>query len=194
MTKRCLDIACATVGLALFSPVLLVVAAMIRGEDGGPILFRQDRVGRFGSAFRVFKFRTMRNGEVTGVGRWLRGTGIDEIPQFINVLFGDMSVVGPRPLTRMDIERLGWNIPRYEERWSVRPGITGLAQLYGGYSARVSWYLDRRYLRFQSVLLDLWLIFLSFVVNIVGKQRMRVWLTGRRAARTGRGGGSCPAA
>lgn len=183
MTKRGFDLICSLVGLLLFSPVFLAVAVLVYCDDRWPLFFLQDRAGQDGAPIRVIKFRTMRGGAVTRVGRWLRATGIDEVPQFINVLMGDMSMVGPRPLTREDIERLAWDQPRYAARWSVRPGITGLAQLHGGHSARVSWFLDRRYLQRQSIALDAWMVFLSFVVNIVGKRRVRRWLRGNRVAR-----------
>jgi lipopolysaccharide/colanic/teichoic acid biosynthesis glycosyltransferase len=151
----------------------------VYADDRGPVFFIQHRAGRMRAPIRVFKFRTMEGSRITRVGRWLRATGIDEIPQFINVFRGEMSVVGPRPLTEDDIDRLGWNAPRYAKRWEVRPGITGLAQLYGGHSARISWYLDRRYLKIQSVRLDAAMVFLSFVINLVGKKRIRRWLRGR---------------
>jgi len=185
MVKRIFDIVCSFIGIALFLPLLLTVALLIHGEDRGPVFFFQERVGGRRQTIRVFKFRSMRDGEVTRVGRWLRATGIDEVPQFFNVLMGDMSVVGPRPLTQDDIERLGWDESRYDRRWDVRPGITGLAQLHGGRSARVSWFLDLRYLRVQSVWLDAWLVFLSFVVNVVGKRRVRGWLQGKSCKQSG---------
>ena len=90
-----------------------------------------------------------------------------------------MSVVGPRPLTPDDIERFGWNHARYLARWTVAPGITGLAQLYAGRSGRLSWYLDRLYLRRHTTGLDAGIVVLSFIVNIVGKHRVRVWLRKR---------------
>ena len=183
MAKRLFDVACALFGLGFFGPVLVLIAIAIVLEDGQSVFFRQDRVGRGRRTVRVFKFRTMRDGVVTRVGRWLRATGIDEIPQFINVLTGDMSMVGPRPLTEVDIERLGWNDDRHAARWHVRPGITGLAQLYGGQGAEHSWFMDRHYMRIGTVPLDAWLVFLSFVVNIVGKKRVRAWLL-RRTPRT----------
>ena len=171
--KRAFDIACACIAFLLFTGPLGIVALLVYTEDRGPVFFLQERAGRRRKPIRVFKFRTMQDGRVTRVGRWLRAAGIDEIPQFINVLTGDISVVGPRPLTEDDIVRLGWGTPRFVTRWEVRPGITGLAQLYGGHGAGVSWFLDRRYLQIQSLPLDSTIVFLSFVVNIIGKPRVR---------------------
>ena len=97
----------------------------------------------------------MRDGRVTRVGRVLRATGLDELPQFINILRGEMSAVGPRPLTAADIARLGWTAPRFDFRWRVPPGLTGLAQVTGARSGRLSLHLDRGYIARQSLLLDL---------------------------------------
>ena len=132
----------------------------------------------------------MRGGEVTRVGRWLRATGLDETGQFLNVLRGDMSMVGPRPLTLDDVKRLGWTRAEYDDRWGTRPGITGLAQLLGGGTARGSLRLDRLYVARRSVGLDTQIIAASFVVNVAGKRRTKGWLRrlralGRRAARMG---------
>ncbi|MCP4655661.1 MAG: sugar transferase [bacterium] len=114
------------------------------------------------------------------MGRWIRATGLDEVPQFLNVLKGEMSVVGPRPLTAADVARLGWDDRRYDARWTVRPGVTGLAQVFGGRGARVSWYLDRQYLANRSPGLYLWLILITSAMTIVGKARMRALLLRRR--------------
>ena len=120
----------------------------------------------------------MNNNRITRIGTWMRATGIDELPQLINVLKNEMSLVGPRPLTEDDISRLGWNEYRYQYRWDMHPGLTGLAQLYAGSGARMSTYMDRIYYRKQSFLFDLWIIFYSFVVNLIGKRRVRVFLRG----------------
>lgn len=140
MLKRCLDLVGAGLGSLLLSPVMLAVAAVIRVRDGAPVLFRQERVGRDGRTFAILKFRTMREGRpgdpevtvsgdnrITDVGRVLRRTKLDELPQLLNVLMGDMSLVGPRP-----------EVPAYVADWpddarrivlSVRPGITDPASL-----------------------------------------------------------------
>jgi lipopolysaccharide/colanic/teichoic acid biosynthesis glycosyltransferase len=126
--------------------------------------------------FPIYKFRTMRDGRITRIGRVLRTTGLDEIPQLINVLRGDMSFVGPRPLTPADVTRLGWDGHAHALRWSVGPGITGLAQLYAGRGARLSWFLDRRYVESRRPRLDVAIIALTLVIALIGKRRVRGWL------------------
>jgi lipopolysaccharide/colanic/teichoic acid biosynthesis glycosyltransferase len=178
VSSRPLDLAASLVALAGFAPVLAGAALAIRLEDGGPVFFRQERVGRDRRPFLVLKLRTMRDGQVTRVGRWLRATGIDEVPQFWNVLRGDMSVVGPRPLTEADVQRLGWG--EHGWRFAVKPGITGPAQLWStGAEDSLRW--DRTVVEGRGLRGDLRLIGLSFVVNVVGKKRVRRW-----TARSGR--------
>src|SRR6185503_7239234 len=101
--KRLLDVAGALAGLAVFAPVMAAIALAILLDDGRPILFRQVRVGRRRQPFEILKFRSMRDGRVTRAGRVLRATGLDEIVQFVNILRGEMSAVGPRPLTQEDV-------------------------------------------------------------------------------------------
>lgn len=174
--KRSTDIVLALFALLGFAPLMLLIALAIVIEDGRPVLFRQERMGRGRLPFRLYKFRTLKAGKVLKVGHWLRQTGLDEVPQFLNVLLGEMSIVGPRPLTREDIERLGWQGEAQALRWSVRPGITGTAQLFGrGRGKRVNGWLDRRYIRTPSLALDLQLIALSFAVNLFGKRRVLRW-------------------
>ena len=120
----------------------------------------------------------MRGQRVTRVGRWLRRTGIDELPQFVNVLRGEMSVVGPRPLTQQDVERLGWHDEPHDWRFATNPGITGLSQLFARPTLRATRRLDRLYLQRQNLLLDLRLIALSFAVNLAGKRNVRHWVRG----------------
>jgi lipopolysaccharide/colanic/teichoic acid biosynthesis glycosyltransferase len=171
--KRAFDLAVAGSACIVFGPVFAALAVVGVLEDGGPALFIQRRVGSARRPFQVFKFRSMRDGEITRVGQWVRRTGLDELPQFLNVCRGEMSVVGPRPLTPEDIQRLGWNDPSFDWRFAPKPGITGLSQLLAGQGVRASRRLDRLYLRRQSPLLDLQLVALSFAVNLIGKRRVR---------------------
>jgi lipopolysaccharide/colanic/teichoic acid biosynthesis glycosyltransferase len=171
--KRIFDVIGAIGGLVVFALPMALVAVAILLADGPPVLFRQERLGRHRRRFTILKFRSMRNGEVTGVGRMLRATGLDELPQFINILRGELSAVGPRPLTQADVERLGWSAPEFDFRWSLRPGLAGLAQIVGARSARESLDLDRRYIADASLALDLRLIALSFAITALGKQRAR---------------------
>ncbi|MCB9653573.1 MAG: sugar transferase [Deltaproteobacteria bacterium] len=170
-------------GVLIFLPFAGFVSLCIRVEDGGPIFFRQGRLGLNRRSFDVLKFRTMRDGVVTKVGVWLRRTGLDEVAQFANVLNGTMSMVGPRPLTLADAERLGWTGQRHERRFTVTPGITGIAQLFGGRSARQSYRLDMLYQRRASAVLDLWLVFWSFLANLLTKTRVRRLHTACRGLR-----------
>jgi lipopolysaccharide/colanic/teichoic acid biosynthesis glycosyltransferase len=147
--NRALDVAIAGAGLAVSAPLLGLAALAIKLEDGGPVLYRQQRVGKDGADFELFKLRTMVVGaetqgagwavdrgdsRITRVGRVLRRTSVDELPQLWNVLRGDMSVIGPRPTLRYQIERY---TERQRRRLSVLPGITGWAQIHG--RAELSW-------------------------------------------------------
>jgi exopolysaccharide biosynthesis polyprenyl glycosylphosphotransferase len=144
VAKRGIDILISAVLLVLFSPVLLVVAILIKLTMPGPLLFRQERVGRFRRPFVIYKFRSMipdaeaqtgpvvakpGDSRVTGLGRFLRRSSLDELPQLYNVLRGDMSLVGPRPQPTFFDERYSGEVPRYLERQQVRPGLTGWAEV-----------------------------------------------------------------
>jgi lipopolysaccharide/colanic/teichoic acid biosynthesis glycosyltransferase len=176
MAKRFFDVVGAAGGLLVFSPIMAVLATAILVEDGRPVLFRQVRLGRARRPFTIIKFRTMTDGRMTRVGRVLRATGLDELPQFVNILRGDMSAVGPRPLADADVQRLGWTVPRFDFRWWVRPGLTGLAQVMGAASGRHSASLDRFYVGYGKLSLDVRLVALSFAINALGKARIREWL------------------
>ncbi|HEY9085486.1 MAG TPA: sugar transferase [Candidatus Tyrphobacter sp.] len=144
-TKRCFDVLVAALTLTLASPVLAIAASAILLEDGGPVFYRQPRVGRDGKIFEIFKLRSMRVGaeartgpvwatsgdvRVTRVGRLLRRTSIDELPQLLNVLRGEMSIVGPRPERPAFVERFSASHPEYLERLMVAPGLTACSHLY----------------------------------------------------------------
>jgi lipopolysaccharide/colanic/teichoic acid biosynthesis glycosyltransferase len=171
--KRAFDLLAAGTACLVFAPLAATIALATVIEDGGPAFFVQKRIGSERRTFEILKFRSMHDGTVTRVGRWLRRTGLDELPQFVNVYRGEMSLVGPRPLTAEDVQRLGWNGGEFDWRFSAKPGITGLSQLLGGRGVTASRRLDRLYLRRQDPLLDLQLVALSFVINLVGKQRLR---------------------
>ncbi|HET7814225.1 MAG TPA: sugar transferase [Candidatus Baltobacteraceae bacterium] len=141
VSKRIFDTAAAALALLLFSPVMLAAAAAIYRESGGPIFFRQDRVGKNGRVFRIFKFRTMRvdagdkwakpgDDRITRTGAFLRRTSLDELPQLFNVLRGEMSIVGPRPEMASFASEFARALPSYTQRSIVAPGITGWAQVY----------------------------------------------------------------
>jgi lipopolysaccharide/colanic/teichoic acid biosynthesis glycosyltransferase len=173
--KRVFDVVGATLGLALAGPLLSVAAVLVRAVDGGPALFLQSRLGRGRRPFVIVKLRTMTEGRVTPLGALLRELGLDEAPQLWNVLRGDMSLVGPRPLTEDDVRRLGWQGAELDARWSVRPGLTGLAQLAPARAchARTTRRLDRVYVRRAGLALDARLLGLSLLVPVLGKRQLR---------------------
>ncbi len=183
MLKRIVECAISAAVLAAASPVLLLIAAAITLHDGGPVLFTQLRVGAGRRPFRIYKFRTMRDGWITRPGTLLRATGLDELPQLVNVLAGHMSLVGPRPLTPHDVARLGWDDARHAERFGVRPGIVGLAQLFAGRGARQSWFLDCRYVEVCTPSLDAQIVLLSAGICVLGKPRVRAWVRRLRGLR-----------
>jgi lipopolysaccharide/colanic/teichoic acid biosynthesis glycosyltransferase len=195
--KRGLDVAVSGVGLVLSSPIWLGLAAAIKLEDGGSVFFGQDRVGEGGRIFRVLKFRSMipnaeagvgavqaveHDPRVTGIGRLMRATAMDELPQLWNIFRGDMSVVGPRALRPGEIETTGnrqhvtiEEIPGYAERHSVRPGLTGIAQIFAPRDVprRHKFKYALIYIANQSFALDVRLILLSFWITFRGKWEYR---------------------
>lgn len=172
MLKRTLDVLGALTGLLLLSPVLIVVAALIRGQMGAPVFFRQTRPGLRGRPFEMIKFRTMRGAtgpdgpplpdseRLTGLGRVLRSRSIDELPGLWNVLKGEMSLVGPRPLL---MEYLALYSPGQARRHEVRPGVTGWAQVNGrnALSWNEKFALDIWYVDNHTLWLDLRIIWLT---------------------------------
>lgn len=185
MLRRCFDFGVAVLGLAALSPLLLVVGGLIRLDDGGPALFTQTRLGTGRRPFRIYKFRTMLDGRITRHGRWLRATGIDELPQLLNLVRGEMSLIGPRPLTAEDVARLGWDAPSHDVRWEVPPGIAGLAQIFAGRGARLSWFLDVRYVHGRTLVMDFEIVALAAAMLCCGKYRVRRWLRALRQRRHG---------
>ena len=178
---RAFDIVGACAGVIVFAPVMAIISVAILIDDGAPVLFRQQRVGYRRRPFDILKFRSMRDGKVTRVGRVLRATGLDEVPQFVNMLRGDMSAVGPRPLSLDDVTRLGWSDRAFDFRWSCRPGLTGLAQLLGARANQDALQFDRIHAAEWRPALDCQLIAWSFAVNAFGKTRVRGWLRRRYA-------------
>lgn len=170
------DKALALLGLCCLFPLMALISLLIRMEDGHSVFFVQYRLGKYKRPFLIYKFRTMHDGKVTRIGRVLRKTGLDELPQLLNILRGEMQIVGPRPLTYADITRLGWDRRCYVSRWHASPGITGLAQLHAGQSARYSWMCDRVYLAQASLWLDLKIILTSLLMLLLGKRRVRTWI------------------
>lgn len=154
-------------------PVCVIIALGIWWDDGGRPFFVQQRLGKGRVPFRVYKFRTMRAGRVTRLGRYLRRVGLDELPQLWNIVRGDMHFIGPRPLTAEDVKRLGWTGAYYELRWSVRPGLTGLAQLAPICHAKVSWLYDKTYVQSASWALDFKILFWSAAVLCFGKSYVK---------------------
>jgi len=195
--KRAFDCALAAVGLIASAPLWIAIAAAIKIEDGGPIFYRQQRVGLGGHVFDALKFRSMvpdaearsgpvqaaeRDPRVTRVGRALRATAMDELPQLWNIFVGDMSFVGPRPLRPGEVEARGDGrfvrldeIPGYEARHSVRPGLTGIAQVYAprDIDRARKFRLDRLYLKRAGFWFDLRLILVSFWITARGDWERR---------------------
>ena len=171
--KRAFDIVGSCAGLLVFAPVIAVACIAVFVDDGRPLFFRQQRVGFRRRPFSIIKIRTMRDGRITRVGKVLRATGLDEVPQFVNILSGEMSAVGPRPLTESDVQRLGWTGIAHDFRWEAKPGLTGLAQIVGAQFTGEALELDRTYTARWNPLLDCQLIALSFAVNVFGKSRVQ---------------------
>lgn len=182
--KRLLDVILSVIGLIILSPILLITAIAIKLESKGPVIFQQDRLGLNGQAFKIYKFRSMCVGaekdgvyetkgdmRVTKVGRIIRKTSIDELPQFVNIIKGDMSIIGPRPTLTYH----PWPIEKYtneqRKRFNVRPGVTGWAQINGRkdvpWDKRIEydvWYVDN-----LSIGLDL-KIFIKTVIKVLTMQ------------------------
>jgi len=173
--KRTLDLCVAVIGFVCALPFMLVTALAIKISDGGTILYSQVRTGRDGKNFRVYKFRTMRadaekysgpmlaqenDPRITWLGRFLRAVRIDELPQIWNVLVGDMSIVGPRPERPFFVQQYIEEMPEYAYRHNVKPGITGLAQVYGKYNTTPFDKLvyDLMYIQRCNILTDLIII------------------------------------
>ena len=190
--KRISDCFLAAISLVVFSPLFLACYIAVRREDGGPAIFRQERIGRFGRPFYIYKFRSMRmdaekkgpqlshgGGEndprLTKVGRFLRAHHLDELPQLWNVFIGDMSFIGPRPERKFYIDQILEHDKRYTYLYQIRPGVTSYATLYNGYTDTMEKMLrrleyDLYYLGHRSWPLDLKILGKTFLSIVFGKK------------------------
>lgn len=183
--KRLLDIVASLLGLIIGIPLLIIFGAAIKIEDKGPIFYKQERLGLKGRRFYVYKLRSMRiNAEsiggaqwaqkddprITKVGKFIRKTRIDEIPQLYNILIGDMSLIGPRPERPELTYQFEQEIPGFMYRLSIKPGLTGWAQVNGGYDITPEEKLvfDKEYIENKSILLDLKIILMTIKVVLTG--------------------------
>ncbi|WP_337639204.1 sugar transferase [Prevotella sp.] len=188
--KRVFDFLVAFVALVVFSPLFIVCYFSVKHEDGGPAIFKQERIGRFGRPFYIYKFRSMRvdaekNGpalyqherdtRMTKVGKFLRVHHLDELPQLWNVVKGDMSFIGPRPERKFYIDKIMLHDVRYEYLYQIRPGVTSYATLYNGYTDTMDKMLKRLeldlyYLKNRSWWFDITILFKTFVNLAIGKK------------------------
>lgn len=183
--KRSFDIVTSLMGLVLLSPIILFFSVLVYIESPGKVIFKQKRIGKDGSVFTLYKIRSMRldaekNGEqwtqkkdtrILKIGTFIRRTKIDELPQLINVIKGDMTLVGPRPETPKLTFKFNDQYPGFINRLSVTPGLTGLAQISGGYDLNPYEKLkkDLEYIENQSLIIDMWILLNTFLVIITGK-------------------------
>lgn len=187
--KRVGDFLLATISLLLVSPLMLLIYIMVRCEDGGPAIFRQERIGRFGRPFNIYKFRSMtvdaeKNGpqlcshkkdeRLTRIGKFLRKHHLDELPQLWNVICGDMSFIGPRPERKFYIDQIMERDPRYKNLYQIRPGVTSYATLYNGYTDTMEKMLrrldiDLYYLEHRSWWFDARILGKTFIKIIFGR-------------------------
>lgn len=190
--KRTFDIIVSLFCLIIFSPLFVYCYIAIRREDGGPAIFSQERIGRYGKPFHIYKFRSMRmdaeaagpqlsheGGEddprLTKIGKFLRAHHLDELPQLWNVLTGDMSFIGPRPERQFFIDQIMEHDARYTDLYQIRPGVTSYATLYNGYTDTMEKMLrrlelDLYYLEHRSFLFDCKILWLTFTSIVFGKK------------------------
>ena len=191
-SKRLMDMFFAFIALIIFSPLFLITYICVKREDGGPAIFKQERIGRFGRPFYIYKFRSMRldaekfgpqlshsggddDPRLTKVGKFIRAHHIDELPQLWNVFRGDMAFIGPRPERKFYIDKIMEYDARYEYLYQIRPGVTSYATLYNGYTDTMEKMLrrlefDLYYLRHRSWLLDFKILFYTFCSIVFGKK------------------------
>lgn len=187
LTKRLMDIVGSLVGIVLTSPIMLICAIAVKATSRGPVVFKQERVGLHGKHFSMYKFRSMEQQKpseeqkawtvkndprVTNVGKIMRKTSLDELPQLFNILKGDMSLVGPRPERPLFVDKFKEEIPRYMVKHQVRPGLTGWAQVNGyrgDTSIRKRIEYDLYYIENWTVWLDVKIIFMTFFTGFINK-------------------------
>lgn len=188
--KRAMDIAGSLFGIVITSPVMLLCALLVKLSSPGPVIFRQERVGLHNQTFNMYKFRSMAQQDpseekkawtvrddprVTGIGKFLRRTSLDELPQLFNILRGDMSLVGPRPERPLFVEKFKEEIPRYMIKHQVRPGLTGWAQVNGyrgDTSIRKRIEYDIYYIENWSFWFDVKIIIMTFFTGFINKNAM----------------------
>ena len=182
--QRVLDIVLSVIGLLIGIPLMVIFGILIKVEDNGPITYKQERLGKGGKKFYIYKLRSMRTDaekfgaqwaekddpRITKVGKFIRKTRIDEIPQLFNILKGDMSIIGPRPERPSFTEEFNQEIPGFINRLAVKPGLTGWAQVNGGYEITPEEKLkeDIFYIKNRSILLDLKILFKTVQVVLTG--------------------------
>lgn len=177
--KRFMDIVLSIIGLIIISPILLIVSLAIKIDSKGPVIFKQERIGKDGKVFKIYKFRSMVVGaekmgtgvyskkgdsRVTRVGKFIRMTSIDELPQLVNILKGEMSFIGPRPVLTYHPWKYEEYTPEQLKRFEVRPGVTGLAQIHG--RKQVEWEKRIKYDVEYVEKLSLWLDIKIFFITI----------------------------
>jgi exopolysaccharide biosynthesis polyprenyl glycosylphosphotransferase len=186
--KRAFSLLLSSIAIVITSPIMLLAAIAVRLDSPGSVIFRQKRVGEQGKLFTVYKFRSMFEGSdkkaltpaehgdarVTRVGKWLRRTRVDELPQLFNIVKGDMAFVGPRPFVPEQEEACAAEIPFYRERWLVKPGATGWAQINRGYNVTMEDNRDKLaydlfYIKNVSFGLDLFIMFSTVKILLLGR-------------------------
>ena len=183
--SRILDIGLSLIGLIIGIPLVIIFGILIKLEDKGPIIYKQERVGKHGKLFNVYKLRSMRvdaekygaqwaqnnDPRILKVGNFIRKTRIDEIPQLFNILKGDMSIIGPRPERPMFTMQFNDEIDGFINRLLVKPGLTGWAQVNGGYEMtpeeKLKWDID--YIQSRSIFIDIRIIFRTVKVVLTGE-------------------------
>jgi exopolysaccharide biosynthesis polyprenyl glycosylphosphotransferase len=186
-TKRLIDVTFSLIASIIFLPVFLVLAVLIKISSKGPVLYKQERIGRFGKPFNIYKLRSMYAGaengtpalssendsRITKIGKFIRKTHLDEIPQFFNVIIGDMSLVGPRPERQFYIDQIVKKAPHYTHLHKLRPGITSWGQVRYGYASNVEEMLERlpydmMYLKNISLYVDFKILIYTIMVSFRG--------------------------